>query len=147
MQSSIFAVKEFDDWEAITPKTYPALKTFVGAAYICRMLAMQLRSTAGQMGYTPQNQNMYNIFSNDNDITATDNKPTKLTTGSSNTGGHTVATIQDLAIQAINKLSANEHMLINQMAAMSFNIASAPPQQYTTPPIQQVNILAHTTYA
>jgi hypothetical protein len=54
MQSSIFAVKEFDDWEAITPKTYPALKTFVGAAYICRMLAMQLRSTAGQMGYTPK---------------------------------------------------------------------------------------------
>jgi hypothetical protein len=90
MQSSIIQLKEINDWEAITPKTYPALKMFVRAAYTCRMLAMQLCNMAGQMGYTPQNQNMYNIFSNDNDITATDNKPTKLTTGSSITGGHTV---------------------------------------------------------
>jgi hypothetical protein len=33
------------------------------------------------------------------------------------------------------------------MAAMSFNNASAPPQQYTAPPIQQVNIPAHATCA
>jgi hypothetical protein len=56
MQSSIFPLKEFDDWEAITPKMYPALKTFIMAAYTCQMLAMQLHNTAGQMGYTPQNQ-------------------------------------------------------------------------------------------
>ena len=30
MQANIFTLKEFDDWEAITPKKYPALKTFVG---------------------------------------------------------------------------------------------------------------------
>jgi hypothetical protein len=53
MQSSIFPLKEFDDWEAITPKMYPALKTFIGAAYTCCMLAMQLRNMAGEMGYTP----------------------------------------------------------------------------------------------
>ncbi len=41
MQSSIFPLKEVDDWEAITPKTYPALKTFIEAAYTCCMLAMQ----------------------------------------------------------------------------------------------------------
>ena len=58
MQSSIFPMKEFYDWEAITPKTYPALKTFIGGAYTRRILAMQLRNTAGQMGYTAQNQNM-----------------------------------------------------------------------------------------
>ncbi len=95
------------------------------------------------MGYTPQNQNMYNIFGDYDNTTATD---TKLTTSSSIIGGHTAATIQDSVIQAINQLSANQHTLINQMAAMSFNKASAPPQQYTAPPIQRVNIPAHTTY-
>jgi hypothetical protein len=147
MQSSIFPLKEFDDWEAITPKTYRALKTFIGAAYTCCTLAMQLCNTVLQMGYTPQNQNMYNIFGNNNDTTATNNEPMKLTTGSSITEEHTAATIQDLVIQAIYQLSANQHTLINQMAAMSFNNASAPPQQYTAPPIQQVNIPVHTTYA
>ena len=111
------------------------------------MLAMQLRNTAGQMGYTPQNLNMYNIFGNNDDTTATDNKLTKLTTWSSITGGHTGTTIQDSVIQAINQLSTNQHTLINQMAAMSFNNASAPSQQYTALPIPQVNIPAHATYA
>jgi hypothetical protein len=148
MQSSIFPLKEFNNWELITPKTYPALKTFIGAAYTRRMLAIQLRNTVEQMGYTPQNQNMYNIFGNNNNTMATKNKPTKLTSSSSITGGHTAATIQDSVIQVINQLSANQHTLINQMAAMSFNNANnAPPQQYTPPPIQQVNILAHETYS
>ena len=42
MQANIFPLKEFDDWEAITPKTYLALKTFVGGAYTRRILAQQL---------------------------------------------------------------------------------------------------------
>ncbi len=79
------------------------------------------------MGYTPQNQNMYNIFGDNHDTMATNNEPTKLTTRSSITGGHTAATIQDLVINAINQLSANQHTLISQMAAMSFNSVSAPP--------------------
>ena len=33
MQANIFPLKEFEDWEAITSKTYPALKTFIGGAY------------------------------------------------------------------------------------------------------------------
>jgi hypothetical protein len=48
MQLSIFPLKEFNDWEAITPKTYPALKTFVRAAYTCPILAMQLSNIAVQ---------------------------------------------------------------------------------------------------
>jgi hypothetical protein len=98
-------------------------------------------------GTLTKNQNMYNLFGDNDDNTATDNKPKKLTTGSSITGGHMAATIQDSVIQAINQLSTNQHMLINQIAAMSFNNASAPPQQYTTPPISQVNIPAHATNA
>ena len=70
-----------------------------------------------------------------------------MSTRSSITGSHMAATIQDSVIQAINQLITNQHTLINQMAAMSFNNASAPPQQYTAPPIQQVKIPAHATYA
>jgi hypothetical protein len=60
MQANIFPLKEFDDWEAIIPKTYTALKTFIAGAFTRRILAQQLRNTAGQMGYVPQN-NMYVI--------------------------------------------------------------------------------------
>jgi hypothetical protein len=90
MQSSIFPLKEFYNWEAITPKMYPTLKMFITAVYTCQMLAMQLQNMAGQMGYTPQNQNIYNIFSNDDDTTATKTNTTNiaaLTTGSTITGG------------------------------------------------------------
>jgi hypothetical protein len=53
MQVSIFSMKEFNDWEAVNPKTYPALKTFIAVAYTCRILSQQLRNTAGQMGCAP----------------------------------------------------------------------------------------------
>jgi hypothetical protein len=110
MQSSIFPLKEFDDWEAITPKTYPALKTFIRAAYTRHILAMQLHNMAGKMGYTPQNHNLYNTFGNNDDTTATKNEPTKLTTGSSITGGHTAATIQDWSSKpSINSAPINTH--------------------------------------
>jgi hypothetical protein len=74
MQANIFLLKEFNDWEAITPKTYPALKTFIGGAYTRPLLAQQLRNTAGQMGYTMQNNNMYTILgdNNNDDTKATD---------------------------------------------------------------------------
>ena len=62
MQASIFPLKEFDDWEAITPKSYPALKIFIGGAYTRHIWAQQLCNTAGQMGYTTQNNNMYTIL-------------------------------------------------------------------------------------
>jgi hypothetical protein len=50
MQANIFPLKEFDDWEAITPKTYLALKIFIGGAYTHCILAQQLCNMAGQMG-------------------------------------------------------------------------------------------------
>ncbi len=59
MQSNIFPLKEFDTWETITPKMYPALKTFIHKAYTRCLMAMQLRNTAGLQGYAPNNnQNM-----------------------------------------------------------------------------------------
>ncbi len=50
MQSNIFPLKEFDTWETITPKMYPALKTFIHEAYTRRLTAMKLRNTAGLQG-------------------------------------------------------------------------------------------------
>jgi hypothetical protein len=40
-QSGIFPLKEFDAWDAITPKTYPTLKTFIHEAYTRRLTVMQ----------------------------------------------------------------------------------------------------------
>jgi hypothetical protein len=41
IQASIFPLKEFDAWEAMTPKTYPALKTFIHKAYSRRLMVMR----------------------------------------------------------------------------------------------------------
>jgi hypothetical protein len=64
MQASIFSLKEFDGWEAVTPKTYHALKMFIAAVYTRHILTQQLRNTAGQQGYAPTSYNMYNMFAN-----------------------------------------------------------------------------------
>ncbi len=48
MQATIFRLKEFNDWEAVSPKMYPALKTFIAGAYTRHILVQQLRNTAGQ---------------------------------------------------------------------------------------------------
>ena len=106
-------MKEFDDWEAVTPKTYPALKTFIAAAYTRRILSQQLHNTAGQMGYAPQSHNMHAALDEDDDATtATGGTTTTLnaaamTTGSTLTGAHTTAVSESIA-NAINQLSANQ---------------------------------------
>jgi hypothetical protein len=133
MQANIFPLKEFDDWEAITPKTYPALKIFIGRAYLRCILAQQLCNTAGQMGYTRMKQNMYASLgdNDDDDMTATDNtimNMAALTTGSSITAANTV---HELVINAINQLNANQAALVQQMAAMPLtnHNRTLPPAQ------------------
>ena len=42
IQSNLFPLKEFDTWEAITPESYPALKTFIHEAYGPRLTTMAL---------------------------------------------------------------------------------------------------------
>jgi hypothetical protein len=123
MQASIFPMKVFDDWEAVTPKTYPALKTFIVAAYTRHILSQQLRNTAGQMGYAPQTHNMYaGLDGNDDATTATGSTTTTLnvaamTTGSTLTGAHTTA-ILELIANAINQLSANQTAIMTQISQM-----------------------------
>jgi hypothetical protein len=100
MQASIFPLKKFDNWEAVTPKTYPALKTFMVAAYTRCVLAQQLCNTAGQQGYVPTSHNMYNVFADKEDTDTTATAMTNIAavmTGSTITG-----TIPALVANAIN---------------------------------------------
>ena len=149
MQLIIVSFKEFNNWEAITPKMYPALKTFIGGEYTRQILAMQICNTAGQMGYTPQHQNMYTILGDneDEDTTATDTTITNvaaLTTVSTITASNTV---QKSIINAINQLNENQAALIQQMAAMSLHSNhTLPPDQINAPPIQQLTISAQVPY-
>jgi hypothetical protein len=155
-QSGIFPLKEFDTWDAITPKTYPALKTFIHEAYTHRLMALQLRNTTGTQGYAPNNnQNMYNVLDQGFDTdsgtkgtvamqTAPITQTMAMTTGSTLGSTYSGGTIQSEIFNAINQLVANQQSIMTQMAAMSFNNAPTPsPQAAATfhiPPIQQLNI-------
>ncbi len=137
MQSNIFPLKEFDTWETITPKMYPALKMFIHEAYPHCLTAMQLRNNVGLQGYAPNNnQNMFNVlgdgYNTDSGTKGTVAMPPSLitqtaamTTGSmmGNTYGVTISLETS---NAINQLAANQTAIVNQMAAMSFN---PPPHQ------------------
>jgi hypothetical protein len=50
MQANIFPLKKFYDWEALTPKTYPPLRTFIVVVCMRCILVQQLRNTAWQQG-------------------------------------------------------------------------------------------------
>ncbi len=68
--SNIFPLKEFDTWEAMATKMYPALKTFFQEAYGRCLKAIKLRSMTGQNGYT--NNNIYIAFKTNNNDTDND---------------------------------------------------------------------------
>jgi len=55
-RSGIFPTKEYEDWGAITPKTYDALKKHFYKAYTRRLDAIQHGITTGQQGYSNSNQ-------------------------------------------------------------------------------------------
>jgi hypothetical protein len=155
-QSGISPLKEFNTWDAITPKTYPALKTFIHEAYTHRLMALQLCNMTGTQGYAPNNnQNMYNVLDKEYDTdsgtkgtvamqTAPITQAGAMTTGSTLGSTYSRGTIPSEISNAINQLAANQQSIMTQMAAMSFNNAPAPPPQaaatFHIPPIQQLNI-------
>jgi hypothetical protein len=145
MQASIFLLKEFNNWEADTPKTYPALKTFIATAYIRCILAQQLHNTAGQQGYTPTSHNMYTVFANKDNTDTTATATTNI--AALTTGSTIIATITKLVANAIDKLSANQTVLMNQMAAESYANAPHPPNQQYQPPTQQLTIPVEQPFA
>jgi hypothetical protein len=82
VQSNIFPLKEFDTWEAMATKMYPALKTFIHKAYRRQLATIELRNTSRQNGYS-LNQNIYNILD-----------------GTNNTDNNTVTTVTQAATAA-----------------------------------------------
>jgi hypothetical protein len=151
MQSGIFPLKEFNTLDAITPKTYLALKTFIHKEYTHCLTALQLRNTTGQQGYVPNNnQNMYNVLNEGYDAnsgtertaamqTAPITQTAAMTTGSTlgNTYG---ATIPSEISNAINQHMANQTAIMTQMAAMSFN-----PPPTTNPSVSKLPCSPHPT--
>jgi hypothetical protein len=150
-QLGVFSLKEFNTWDAITPKTYPALKTFIHEAYTRRLMVLQLRNTTGTQGYAPNNnQNMYNNLDKGYDtdsgtegtvamLTAPITQTVAMTMGSTLGRTYGGGTIPSEKSNAINQLVANQQSIMTQMAAMSFNNAPAPPPQaaatFHIPPI------------
>jgi hypothetical protein len=158
MQSGIFPLKEFDTWQVMPIKSYPIPKMFIHEAYSRRLMAMQLRNTAGQQGYVQQN--MYNILNVDGGE-ETDNETTvtlpmvaaAMVTAGGTMMGSTYAAAKAVTITAevtvaINQLLANKTHIMQQMAAM--NIASPPPDitapGYNVPPIQSMTIPNQQTF-
>jgi hypothetical protein len=131
LQASIVPLKEFNNWEAVTHKTYLALKRrHIQEAFWCSN-CVTLQGNRGRC--LPP-------------ITCTTCSPTKsqqrhiavLTTGSTIT-----AIILELVANAINQLSANQTAFMNQMAAMSYaTYPPPPPNKQYQPPIQQLTIPA-----
>ncbi len=120
-------------------QNYPALKTFIAAAYTRRILAQQLRNNAGQQGYAPTSHNMYNVFAKEDNTDTTATTMTNI--AALMTEGTITATIPDsLVANAINQLSTNKTALMNQMAAMLYANVPPPPTLQYQPPIQQLTV-------
>jgi hypothetical protein len=142
----------------VTPKTYPALKTFIHGAYGRRLTAMALRSTSGQNRYA--NQTIYNVMEagldndTDDDTVTTVTQTTALTTTAGNVTPSDITAIRAEVAAAINQLSANQLAIMSQMAATNAQMAAlsvvppqarhtrafAPRKQFHVLPIQQVAV-------
>ncbi len=159
MASKQFPTRNFKTWDAITPKTYPALKTFFHEAYNRRLNAIDLQNTTGALGYAPAH-NMYNVldFGNDDDSTAagsiTNTVPppgvgteavsslgAAQSMANSNMHPGLMAAITQSIAPAFNQVVQNQSALQMQIAAMSVAqahpIAQAHPVQQVAFPMQQ----------
>ncbi len=146
-----FPMKEFKDQELTMVKTLPMLKTFIYSAYGQCLVAAETQDTSGQQGCAPSH-NMYNILSNHNGNTDTDDDATakKITqtaaaaeTGSTlgTTYAHMHIPVHSKVSTAINHFLANQAALYQQMAALSFHAPSQRNNMFQIPPIETLTIL------
>ena len=160
LQSGIFPTREFESWDAVVAKSWPALKTFVQQAYQRRLVASGLRNTSGQQGYTTH-QNAFQAFeTNDEssvDTIGTAIPPTTATTGSTLGQTYQASTVPTELAAAIKTIADNQHALYQhiaplsqQMAALSYQDTQrrssgqiAPPP----PPIHQLTVPAFGGFA
>ena len=159
MASKMFPTQDLETWDAVTPKTYPALKTFFHEAYNRRLNAIDLQNTSGALGYAPA-QNMYNVldYGNDDDsttdgsmITAVQPPAVSTEVASSLGGGQSMANsamqqglmaaINQSIAPAFNQVVQNQTALQQQIAALSVAqthpVAQAHPVQQVAFPMQQ----------
>jgi hypothetical protein len=165
LQSRIFLMKEFEDWEMTPNKMWLALKTFNHGVYAHHLMAVRLWSTSAQQGNAPT-QNLYNILANGNNNTNDDAMTIMITqTAAAATMGSTLANTYATPVPAptnlnlmlaINLLAANQQVLyqriaplLQHMAALSFNtqpltlrLTFLVPHMtpFHVPPIQQLTI-------
>jgi hypothetical protein len=153
-RSGIFPTKEYENWGAVTNKTYLVLKKHFYKAYTRRLDAIQNGIAAGQQGYT--NVNQYSAF-----------KATASGLDSESTGGDTAETIIAAALAnkdaKMERIMETNAQIMMQLAAMTVTPAatttqtvvapaymaqafSPPPMQYNlpptyyTPPVNHVNV-------
>ena len=164
LQSGLFPMKEFEDWEREVSKTWTDLKRFVQAAYQRKLTVLNLRLTSGSAGYV--NQNMFHILGeNEDDIDSVESASTgnsliqaaaNVTVNSGVTAPTAQSAVSADVLTAIKTLAANQATIVQQMAAFSLSgnrpamQAAAPavhvpyvPQQGTTlqvPPVPAIHV-------
>ena len=160
LQSGIFPTREFETWDNITPKTWPALKTFVQGAYQRKLVASSIRNTSGQMGYTPT-QNAFQAFTDHTDDSSVETTVTHTAAAAATaaTMGSTLGSTYQASLvpaeltAAIKMIAANQQALYaqvapltQQMAAMSYQQGTKARQYQATPPVQNLVIPQAPTY-
>ena len=138
LQSGVFPMKEFEDWEREASKTWTDLKRFVQAAYQRKLTVLNLRMTSGTGGYI--SQNMFNVLGDDDDdvsvaSTSTGNSFINAAANATVNSGVTAPTaVSADVLTAIQTLAANQATIVQQMAAFSLN-ASRPAVQAAAPAV------------
>ena len=137
LQSGIFPMKEFEDWEREASKTWTDLKRFVQSAYQRKLTVLNLRMTSGTGGYV--SQNMFNVLRDDDDdvedadSVSTGNSLIQAAANATVNSGVTGPTaVSNDVLTAINTLAANQATIVQQMAAFSLS-ASRPANQIAAP--------------
>jgi hypothetical protein len=157
MALQIFIKREFDTWENMTVKTYPALKTFIHDAYSCRLNLMKLCNTLSSLGYTAPAHNMYHVLDmgKDDDNSANDVTVATITVvavamtvsslgqgmAASSVHPGLIAAVNQSISLAFNQVMQNQSILHNQIATMLVTqppLAQAPDHQYIAPPLPHV---------
>jgi hypothetical protein len=154
--SQIFPTWEFDTWENMMVKSYPALKTFIHEAYSHHLNSMELCNTSSSLGYAlPAMYHMLDMGKDDDD-SATDITVTTfaaaavVATTASSLGQGTnagsvhpgwIAAINQSIAPAFNQFMHNQLVLQNQIAAIAMAQTPLTPalvQQYIIPPVPHV---------
>ncbi len=142
LQSQIFPMKKFEDWERSVCKNWTNLKIFVQGAYAHHLKAVNPCSAAGQNGDVTQN-NMFHILGEDDDkfvdANLTGTTATHTAAAATMNSGITAPTAPMDIVTAINTLLANQTTMFNQVAPLvqqmeAFSLGgSRPAQQKATP--------------